>query len=80
MSMSIEQYRQELEKQAKVNRDLRRELPALREQNKMLMEALAIKEKEMVALLEQKKNVENRWKNQAKEPYKFTAKPILNAL
>ena len=38
------------------------------------------KEQECRALEEQVRTIENRWKSNAKEPYKTTAKSILAAL
>lgn len=43
-------------------------------------EVLRLKEREAMILNDEIKNIEMRWKNGTKEPHKYTAKPLLEAL
>ena len=54
--------------------------PALESQNLIYRQTIELKEKENKALYEEVKSIEKLWQNQAREPYKYTAKPIVQAL
>ena len=41
---------------------------------------MRLKERESVKLVDEIKNLENRWKNGTKESHKYTAKPLFDAL
>ena len=76
----IQEFSSEIEALKKENIELKQRIPILENSNQLLVKACSLKEKEVRELVEQKQNLEIRWKNQAKEPYKFTARPILQAL
>jgi len=48
--------------------------------NSELEEALMLKDKELVHVLKDKLELENRWKNHAKDPSKIKNKSILEAI
>ena len=56
---------------------LKLEIPALKESNEHYERALRLKEDEVRQHIEAVTKIENRWKNNTKEPHKFTAKTIL---
>ena len=55
-------------------------VPALKASNKSLEDALDKKDKECIALEQQLRNIENRWRSNAKDPHRLTAKSMLSVL
>ena len=76
----IEDYRMQIEALKFKNSELIVKIPALEAQNKKYETVIALKEMENKKLHDDIKTIEKRWQNNAKEAYKFTAKPILEAL
>ena len=76
----VEEFRSELEFIKRQNVELKHQLPHLKSANKLQVQALESKEKEVKKLLKEIKDSESRWKNQTKEAKKYNTKSILAAL
>lgn len=80
LEQEIEQHLNEIEWLNKENMELRHQIPALKTANNYYEESLKSKEIETKTLIDQVKTIEQKWKQETKEPIKATSKNIFAAL